>query len=912
MKSKLFEVNREGRRRGTMGFPPIARSNISCVAILAGSMFFVNCSAWRLSAADNNALGMAALRAGDYAKAKDCFIAALKAAPAQDESGAGLLQALRETGAYEEASQRGDEFLSARERSAPVQLERGRVAAERGDYVRAERHFRRAVELGGAARRAAVIELADLLALLGRKEEAIALWEDLIGDYRAGRVRGSQDLAATAVAAWRRGYVQDAKDLFLDATGASAGDAVPIDALANFGYLFLEKYNATEAMGVFKDCLKINGSYPPALIGMALAKEYENSGEEEAYALSALQVNPHLVAALNLLARLKLQDEDYEGALQMIHRAQSVNAANPETLSIEAVYRFIRGDTEAWNSLKGRILGINPSYGRLYYTLAENLVAHRKYAEAVEFNRRALELDPGLWPAYAGLGMNLMRVGDLPGGRKAIQQAFDGDPFNIWAFNTLELLDQMDGFSRKAQGHFILLMSTEDAPVVGPFAYKLAEEAYTKLTGRYQFTPQEPIQVEFFPDHGGFAVRTLGLPGLGALGVCFGKVIALDSPRARKTGTFNWGSTLWHEFTHVITLQMTNHNIPRWYSEGLSVYEEHRARPGWGDDLSALFLKSYKEGKLLKVSELNAGMMRPKSPEQISLSYYQAALVCEMIEAKFGFDKIRQTLNLFAQNQPTEEVFREALGWNTATLDREYLLYLDTRLKAAAAHLYFKNADKEGVHAAVPGPADKESLEAALRKDPDDFFANLQLGALLHKDGADREAETYLRRAQKVFPEYTDPGNPYEMLGEIYLGQKRQDEALEQLLAWTKIDENAIGPLIKAADIYRERKDWAREATVLEQSIYISPYDASVHKWLGEAAMEVKDWQDAAAAYEVLLGLNPTDLAGAHYDLARALLAGGKKREAKRETLRALEVAPAFEKAQKLLLQLAGEDSSRF
>ena len=81
-----------------------------------------------------------------------------------------------------------------------------------------------------------------------------------------------------------------------------------------------------------------------------------------------------------------------------------------------------------------------------------------------------------------------------------------------------------------------------------------------------------------YPDHADFAVRTLGLPGMaGALGVCFGKLFVMDSPTARKPDRFNWGSTLWHEFTHVITLQMTDHKIPRWFSEGLSVYEERKA-----------------------------------------------------------------------------------------------------------------------------------------------------------------------------------------------------------------------------------------------------------------------------------------------------------------------------------------------
>ena len=66
-------------------------------------------------------------------------------------------------------------------------------------------------------------------------------------------------------------------------------------------------------------------------------------------------------------------------------------------------------------------------------------------------------------------------------------------------------------------------------------------------------------------------------------------------PTARELDHFNWGSTLWHEFTHVITLQMTDNKVPRWFSEGLSVFEERKAYPGWGDDMKLDYLKVIKQ-----------------------------------------------------------------------------------------------------------------------------------------------------------------------------------------------------------------------------------------------------------------------------------------------------------------------------
>jgi tetratricopeptide (TPR) repeat protein len=843
-----------------------------------------------------------ALRAGKYAEARQGFEAALRARPDVEENQIGLLQSLRETGAYQEASRRGNGFLQERKKSAGLLLEVARSAGAVGDHAGAEALLRHALA-PGSSRRTVAAELADLLSTVGREAEANALWDGLLDEYRSGRVTGAQDLGIIALAGWRRGYIQDAKDIFIDATGTKPGAEVPLEALCNFGYLFLDKYDATDAISVFRDCLNVNKSYPAALVGMALAKQYESSRETEDYTNAALKVNPNFVPALNLLAELRIQEEKWDEALRQIRLALAVNPRDLDSLSLEAVYHQIRDDQASFARTEKNLLEINPSYGRLYHTLAQNLVMRRKYREAVDFDRKAVALSPKLYPAYASMGMNLMRIGDIKEGRGMVQRAFDGDPFNVWAFNTLDLLDQMDKFGTTRSEHFVFKMAPEDGPILSPYATKLAEEAYLKLSARYGFTPEGPLQIEIFPDKGGFSVRTLGLPDLGALGVCFGKVVALNSPRARQAGDFNWGTTLWHEFAHVVTLQMTRHNIPRWFSEGISVYEEQRARPGWGDDLTASFVMAYKAGKLLKVSELNAGMMRPKSPDQVELSYYQAGLFCRMIEEKFGFEKIRQSLALFAENKAADEVFLKTLGWDAAALDAQYAAYLDARLKPVASRLNFQRLAAQMAAGVPPGKAE---LAALVAQDPNDFLANLQLGSLCRQEKSNSAAEAYLKKAQSLFPEYVEPGNPYEILSDLYLELGREQEALEQLEGWVRYDETAVLPLNRAAEIYRKRKNWAEAARVLELSAYVDPYDAGVHTLLGDAALEAENWSAAIAAFQVLLGLKPTDPADAHYNLARALLGAGRKAEAKRETLRALEIAPTFEKAQQLLLKLSG------
>ncbi len=867
-----------------------------CFLALTLVLFISNCSAFRqagLERADE------ALRTGDYAAALSGYEAMLASEPGSVMAQAGLLRVLYETGAYRQAQRRAEEFVAS-DPAPALLLEAGRVSAAVGDYGTAEELMRRAYRKGGFTRAQAARELADLKSHRGQRADAQALWEEIISDYRRGRLQGSSSLGCVAVAEWRLGNVQEAKEIFLDATDERIAGPVSLRVLSDFGFLFLEKYNATDAIGVFSDCLRVNKSYPPALLGIALARKYESTGDIEKQARAALQINPNLVPAINLLAELRIQEEDLDAAEVEIRRALGINPGDLESLSLMAVCQELRGATSLFAETEAKVLGINPSYGLFYHKLAENLVMRRKYREAVGREKQALALDPVLWAAHAGLGINLMRIGELERGREATERALEGDPYNVWAYNTLELLDQMDKFVSSKSEHFSFLMSKEDEAVVGPYARRLAEEVYARLVSRYRFQPEGPIQVELFPDHGGFAVRTLGLPGLEALGVCFGKVIAQDSPRARAAGSFNWGSTLWHEFAHVITLQMTLHNIPRWYSEGISVYEERRARPGWGDDLTPALVRAYKDAKLLKVSQLNAGMMRPEFPEQIAFSYYQASLVCELIEERFGFDKIRDSLAAFATGASSDAVFRQVLGWDAATLDREYALFLDSRLGGHARRLASEPA------AGRSGAVDKAALIQQLAANPDDFQANLRLGMLLRAEKNDNEAEPYLKKAQQLFPEYIEDGGTYRQLFEIYEARGREGDSLAQLIGWTRYDENAFEPLLRAAEIYRASMDWNSAVHVLDLANYISPYDPRAQEMLGESASAASEWAVAAAAYHALLGLNPPDPAGAHFGLARACLALGRKQEARKEVLKALEIAPTFEPAQELLLKLKG------
>ena len=100
----------------------------------------------------------------------------------------------------------------------------------------------------------------------------------------------------------------------------------------------------------------------------------------------------------------------------------------------------------------------------------------------------------------------------------------------------------------------ILKLQKKEADLLQPYFETVAKRAMATYEKKYKMKLPGPVQVEVYPDHEDFAVRTLGMPGLGALGVTFGEVVAMDSPSGRKPGDFNWASTLWHEMSHVYHL----------------------------------------------------------------------------------------------------------------------------------------------------------------------------------------------------------------------------------------------------------------------------------------------------------------------------------------------------------------------
>ena len=806
-------------------------------------------------------------RTGEYKAASTALEAAVDGGNNDAQVVESLYYSWIRQGEYTKARERFGAWATARPNAGPIRLAAGRIDRITGNYPQSMANLNAIQNFAGVGT-AAQLEKARLLNDTGKRAEADALYRKIIDNYQNGLIRGNADLLYIAEAMWATESFQDANDVLRLATEANPRNA---EAFVAWGDLLLEKYNQPEAIASYQDALKIDAKLPEAHLGLSQAFALSDPEKSRPELEAAIASNPNSPAAALMKANQNIDSEQYDKAEASIAEALAVNPNSTEAFSLLATINYLRGNKAEFDKYVQKVLQTNPSYSELYYTLADSCLSVRLYKEAVGFAREAIRLNPKDYKSMSLLGVNLMRIGEEAEGKAMLEKAYEGDRFNVWTVNTLKLLDSFVNFENYETPNFKVMLHKKEAAPLKPYVTELLEKAYRELSAKYDFKPEIPITFEMYPDHEDFAVRTLGMPGLGALGVCFGKMVVMDSPSARKPDSFNWGSTLWHEFTHVITLQATDHKIPRWFSEGLSVYEERKGFPGWGDDLKLEYLEAIKAKKLLPIADLNDGFIRPKFPEQVLVSYYQASLVADFVEEKQGFAAIKKMLALYKEGKTTPQVFKEGLNLELKDFDTDFLAWVDGRTKDIDAKI-FTAIVSEGQKSLAAGDTDK-AIEA-------------------------------LNKAITLYPEYTDEHNAYEPLADAYLKKGNKAAAITTLKKFMEYAETSFSANLKLADLLKEQGDLAGATQWLTGALYIRPLDFRGHDKLGEILLAQKQFGAASREYETLLALNTPDKAGAYFHLAEANFGAGNRAEARKNVLESLKIAPSFEPAQELLLKI--------
>ena len=803
---------------------------------------------------------------------------------------------------------------------------------------------------------------AELHRSRGRDVETERLYDRMVSESQRVVLREPADLVALS---WAYRFFKDPKlaerTLYKEVQEVFPGN---LEAALALGETYLNGLHLPgDARNEFRDALELRPGLAAAWWGQSRAYADWERGEDAARALRrTLDINPRHPGALLARARQKLDDGARDAAREDLRAVLALNPQHPGALALEAALTYLEQGPAAGRAALEAVLEVDPTHGEAWRIVADVLNQHRRWAEALELMRRGVEVDPADPALQDDLARYAFFLGRDDEGDAALRAADESEAFaTVWRRNMRMLQQNIRRFYVDAASERILhRFHEQQAGVLEPWVLPLAETFLDDLSARYGFVPEGiperegRLLVDHYRRHVDFSIRVLGFSNIGALGVCFGPFIALDSPEAQH---HSWARTLLHEMAHTMTLELSKGRVPRWLTEGLSTYEEMRHDPSWDRRLDRELFDAWHADALLPVRHFDAAFSTPR----VIYAYFQAGLASQYLVERFGWDKVLAMLRAYGEDRGTEEVFSSVLGlapeefdagfreWVAARIkpialrprvDGEALSALETRarehpddaeaLVALAVALVQRGQALDaqetvgrarglgskdprldlvaGMVAFGAGDMDRAraSLEAALAAGLEDHEAHMMLGRIFLTRGEGEQAAEQFRRARDTFPNRSGDEDPRLKLAELATAAGRTDEALQHLEDHLAHDFEDVAIRKRLVGHYLRTGDVAGARRHLEALLLVVPQDPEVHRDLGPLLLAAGETDAAFQSLEAALTLDLTEQPALEADLrvllGRALLEARDDRAgARREAQLALTLVPDHAEARRLL-----------
>ncbi len=668
------------------------------------------------------------------------------------------------------------------------------------------------------------------------------------------------------------------------------------DVYLAMGELALTKHDYDLAAKQYGAGLKKFPGDPDMHFGLAEAFQSGDRKQMLKNLNATLEKNTNHVGALLMLTRHLIAGEEYEEAEKLLERAFAVNAWQPEAWGYRAVLAHLRSDADGEKSAREKALKFWRTNPEVDYLIGQNLSQKYRFAEGAAAQRRALAFDLNYVPARAQLAEDLLRLGDEDEGWRLAEQAHAADEYDVTSFNLVSLKDKLAKYRTLTNADFILRMETNEAPVYGEQALALLTHAKSNLTAKYGVILPRQTVVEIFSEQRDFGVRTFGIPdNPGFLGVCFGAVVTANSPATQTAHPANWEAVLWHEFTHVNTLTMTRNKMPRWLSEGISVHEELQANPAWGQRMTVRYREMIQGDDFVPISELSSAFLAPKTPIHLQFAYYESALAIEFLVQNYSFDALKKILRDLGEGVE----INKAIASHTAEmsmLEEDFAKFAHERADSLAPGLDF----------AKPEPADLRSKDW-LAEHPTNYWALQRrvVNSFAQKEWTN--AIPPLEKLTELYPTQGGEDGGWVLLARAYRELNNTNAEQAALMKAASLDSDLPDVYFRLATLGLSVSNWNLVLENAHRALAVNPLVPQPHRLLAQAAEAEGRDSEAITANRILLRLDPPDPAETHYRLAR-LLHKQQDPETKRQVLQALEEAPRYRDALKLLREVQSKE----
>ncbi|MFO0896280.1 MAG: peptidase MA family metallohydrolase [Pirellulales bacterium] len=679
------------------------------------------------------------------------------------------------------------------------------------------------------------------------------------------------------------------------------------------GELALDKQDGQVAAKAFREGLAKNPDDPELHYGLARAFAESDWEQTAAEIMKTLEANPKHVPALLMLVDNQLDGEQYPAARAGLEKVLAINPACPEAWAYQAVLDHLEAKPEDEEEHRAKAVEFWKGDAGPEHLIGKKLSRHYRFREAAAYQYAAIARDPTFMPAKSQLAQDLLRLGQEAEGWRLAQEVSKVDGYDVLAYNLNTLHDSLAKFTTLENEHFLLRMDAREAKLYGDRALDLLTRARATLGEKYGFQLDEKVTVEIFPQQKDFAIRTFGLPGgAGFLGVCFGRVITANSPAAQGPSLTSWESVLWHEFCHVVTLELTGNRLPRWLSEGISVYEENLTGKGWGQRMSPDYRQRFLSGKFTPLGQLSSAFLAPGSGADLQFAYFESALAVEYLVEKHGLERLKRVLLGLGAGQSVNEALEQHVG-QINRLEEDFAKFARERAEQLAPGLDFTEPPGEAEERPAP--------ERWLADHPNSYWALAALAAKHVRAERWDDARPLATKLIELYPDCHDGENAYALLAAIERGAKNRAAERDVLRRWAERDASAPECYLRLMAIAAEDQDWPLVSQTAQRMLAVNPLVAEPWRQLAAAAEAGGDGASAIGAYQKTLLFDPADPAEVNYRLAALLHAQASKgdvadqaqlEQARRHVLTALAEAPRYRAALRLLrkLQPAAQPSS--
>jgi len=342
--------------------------------------------------------------------------------------------------------------------------------------------------------------------------------------------------------------------------------------------------------------------------------------------------------------------------------------------------------------------------------------------------------------------------------------------------------------------------------------------------------------------------------------------------------------------------------MPRWLSEGISVYEESQKNPTWGQHMNPQYRRMILAGQLTPVSKLSGAFLTPPTPIHLEFAYYESSLVVEFIISKYGLDKLKAILNDLGKGVSSNQTLQKHTD-KMDTLEKKFAQFVTQRAETLAPNLDWElPEDKTDPNTTSPTPMEW------LKTHPNSLWALTQQARQLMKQEKWEKAKSPLQKLIELFPNSIGPDSPYLRLAQIHRQLNETDLECIVLEELASRSADALTVYERLVQLAAAKQHWHDVVKNARRYVAVNPLLGKMHFHLGRAFEALNQKPQAVKSYERLLHLDPADPVDVHYRLAR-LLQDSRPDQAKRHVLLALADAPRFRDAHKLLLKLTNKET---